>query len=105
MGELKAERENESEDKLDEGFDASPVVVDSNSANPLTVTVSENLPFLDVSPSSTMSSGGHAQFLPSFPCSGFQIGANTGTISIVALDPLTGLSSNELLIPVTVTVH
>ncbi len=84
---------------------ASPILVNTGASNPLAITISENLPFLNVSPSSANTSGGQAQFVPSFPCSGFQIGANTGTISISAVDTVSGLSSNTLQIPVSVTVQ
>lgn len=73
--------------------------------NDVDITVNENLPFLDVSPSSTTASGGSAVFTPSFPCSGYSFGDNMGVINITAQDKVTGLTSNTLSIPVTVSVH
>jgi len=81
------------------------IVIQTNGSNELQVNITENLSFLTVSTNSVTTSGGKAEFTPSFPCSGYQLGANTGVITVTAVDPGTGLTSNTLQIQVTVNVN
>ncbi len=80
------------------------VTIVADTAQALSLAVSESLDFLTVSPTTTTLSGGSAQFIPSFPCSGFQVGANAGVVTVTATDPATQLGSNTLQIPVVVNV-
>lgn len=84
---------------------AEPIVVTHDGSGSLDISVTEALDFLTVTPTSTSAGASGASFTPAFPCSGFSLGANTGVLSITASDPASGMASNTLQIPVTVTVR
>ena len=81
-----------------------PVTVHTEFENPLNITIEESLPFLEINTKSHQTTDGIFQFFPEFPCDGFNIGDNNGSMLLTARDPITGLESNQLQIDVVVTV-
>ncbi len=81
------------------------ITIRTDSNDPLDVLISEDLDFLTVSPSSSNTQGGRVDITPSFPCSGYQVGENRGSISVQLKDPISELLSDKLTIAVTVTVR
>ena len=79
----------------------APIKVTATGTPPeVRIVVVENLDFLDVTPGNILTDMGMATLTPIFPCSGFEEGMNTGSITIEARDP----DTNELLDSITVDV-
>jgi len=69
------------------------------------IVVKESLSFLTVTPGNKLTNMGMATLTPSFPCSGFIVGTNNGTITVEVQDPDTGEVLDTIEIPVMVTVN